>query len=125
MFVNTKHGTAGSWTYGAWVAVTTVDKDSYSNTNVKNESLVARRQGNVVSVVSSGDATSIPASTWTLYVTMAAKYAPSEKLFVNLGNNANGSQFARFDTDGKVQLYSTTAITRATNFAFATTYIVD
>lgn len=118
-------GTAGSWTFGAWVAVTTVDKNSYSNTNVKSGGLTARRQNNVVSVISSGDATSIPASTWTLYVTMASKYAPSDQLFVNLGNNANASQFARFDTDGKVYLYSTTAITRATNFAFQATYIVD
>ena len=118
-------GTAGSWTFGAWVAVTTVDKDSYSNTNVKSGGLSARRQNNVVSVISSGDATSIPASTWTLYVTMASKYAPSDQLFVNLGNNANARQFARFDTNGKVYLYSTTAITQATNFAFSVTYIVD
>ena len=117
--------TAGSWTFGSWIPVTAVDKDSYSNTTVKDGSLVARRQGNVVSITSSDGAKSVAARTWTLYVTLAAKYAPSERMYVSLGNNANANQFVRIDTDGKVYLYSTTAISSATNFGFSATYIVD
>ena len=118
---------SGNVVYGAWrkVLYSAVEKNAYSNTNVKRGECIARRQGNVVSINCAGDAVSIPAATVTDYVTVASKYAPSEIMYVNLANNPAQGKFAIISPNGKVQLYSASAITSAQNFAFSVTYIVD
>lgn len=114
-----------SWEAAIKFVTTAVEKNTYSNTSVKRGECIARRQGNVVTLNCAGDAVSIPAATVTDYVTVAAKYAPSEIMYVNLANNPAQGKFAIVSPNGKVQLYSASAITSAQNFAFSVTYIVD
>lgn len=114
-----------SWDAAIKFVTTAVEKNAYSNTSIKRGECIARKQGNVVSINCAGDAVSIPAATVTDYVTIASKYAPSEIMYVNLANNPAQGKFAVINPNGKVQLYSSVAISSATNFAFHVTYIVD
>lgn len=114
-----------SWSYSAWYRTAIVSKNSYQNTTIKKGECICRRQGNVVSIVASGDAVSIPSNTLTDWVSIGSQYIPSDVLYVSLGNNPIVGKFAVINTNGKVQLYSNTTISSATNFAFMATYIVD
>jgi hypothetical protein len=122
-------GTAGSWQFNPWMAVPYAQmwKDRYSNTNIKNGECVARRNGQTVYINCDGDAKSIAAGTVTDYVTLGSQYRPSETIRCAIQNKGeyNSVQFAIINTNGKVQLYSSVAISSATNFAFHVTYIVD
>lgn len=121
-------GSIGVFAYGAWnkVVTTEVEKDTYSNTSVKGGALIARRQGNVVSINSAEDAVAVTANTWVPYVQLGARYRPNETVFVPIANVGTVySRWVRITTDGWVYLYSTTAVTSASNFGFSTSYIVD
>lgn len=116
-----------AWAKNAIKFVTTeVEKTIYSNTSVKRGELIARRQGNVVTINSPNDAISVTASTWVPYVKLDAQYRPSETTYVPVGNAGTAfSRWARIDTDGNVYLYTQQAVTSAQNFGFSTSYIVD
>ena len=123
-------GTAGSWQFNPWRAVPYAQmwKDRYSNTNIKNGECVARRNGQIVYINSAEDAVGVAAGTLVTYVTLDAKYRPNETIrwaIQNKAGNDTSTQFVTINTNGTVQLYSSVAITRATNFAFGGTYIVD
>lgn len=121
------NGTPNNWTYGAWykVCTTQVEKDTYTNTSVKNGSAVCRRQGNVVDIVATGDVRSLSANTFVTWVTIDAKYRPTENRFIPVANGGVNGRFAVINADGRIQIYSTTAISSAQDFAFNLTYIVD
>ena len=102
-----------------------VSKDSYSNTNVKNGSAICRRQGNIVDIVAIGDVRSLSANTFVTWVTIAEKYRPAENRFIPVANGGTNGRFAVINADGRIQIYSTTAISSAQSFAFNITYIVD
>ena len=121
-------GTPLAWTSWRQLQFANVDKNEYTNTSVKSGSLVARRQGNVVNINSANDAVGIAAGTLVTYVTLDTKYRPNETIRLAIQNKAGNdtsTQFVTINTNGTVQLYSSVAITRATNFAFSGTYIVD
>lgn len=113
--------------YGAWnkIVTTQVEKDTYANTSVKNGSAVCRRQGNVVDIVATGDVRSLSANTFVTWVTIDAKYRPTENRFIPVANGGVNGRFAVINADGRIQIYSTTAISSAQSFAFNITYIVD
>ena len=112
-------------TYEKWYRCDIVQKDSYSNTNVKNGSAICRRQGNVVSIIATGDVTSMSANTFVTWVTIGVQYRPTENHFAVVANGGVNGRFACINADGRIQLYSTTAINSAQSFAFEITYIVD
>lgn len=118
--------TSTTWTYGPWLRFALgVTKDTYTNTSVKAGSLTARRNGNVVAIISTGNAVSVPAGSWKTYVTLAAQYRPSEEINAPVTNAYGDVKTVRIRTNGNVDLYSATAITSASNFSFNVTYIVD
>lgn len=118
--------TSTTWTYGTWMQVSIgVSKDTYANTAMKAGNLIARRNGNVVYIVSTGNATSVAGGNWRTYVTIAAKYRPSEETFATVTNAYGEVKTARIRTNGNVDLYTGTTISSASNFAFTATYIVD
>lgn len=102
-----------------------VSKDSYTNTNVKNGSAICRRQGNVVSIVAQGGVSSLAANSYVTWVTIGEKYRPTETQFVNVSNGVVSGRFAVINTDGTIQIFSSTTISSSTNFAFNITYVVD
>ena len=116
---------SATWGYTSWFMAERVMKDSYSNTNVKNGSAICRRQGNVVSIRADGGVSNLSANTYTDWVTIGTKYRPTETQFVNVSNGVVSGRFAVINTNGKIQLFSSTAISTSTNFAFNITYIVD
>lgn len=113
-----------AWEAAVKFVTTAVEKNSYSNTAVKNGALIARRQGNVVYLNSPNDAVSVPANTWTTYVTIGERYRPTEEVLVPVANT-QASRWIRVSTNGKVELYTGSAITSAQNYGFCVTYIVD
>lgn len=116
----------GTYTYYTWQPGSIgVSKDTYSNTSMKSGDLIARRNGNVVNIVSSGNAVSVAAGNWRNYVTIAEKYRPSEETYAVVTNAYGEVKTARIRTNGNVDLYTGTSITSASNFAFTATYIVD
>jgi len=118
----------GSWTFGAWykICTTEVEKATYANTSVKKGALIARRQGNVVSINSADDAVGVTANTWVPYVQLGARYRPNETVYVPCANVGTVySRWVRIANDGWVYLFSSTAVSSASNFGFSTTYIVD
>lgn len=118
--------TSTTWTYGTWMQVSIgVSKDTYDNTNMKAGNLIARRNGNVVNILSTGNATSVAAGNWRTYVTIGAKYRPSEETPAIVTNAYGEVKTVRIRTNGNVDLYTGTSITSASNFAFTATYIVD
>ena len=116
---------SATWGFTSWFMAERVMKDSYSNTNVKNGSAICRRQGNVVSIRADGGVSNLSANTYTDWVTIGTKYRPTETQFVNVSNGVVSGRFAVINTNGKIQLFSSTAISTSTNFAFNITYIVD
>lgn len=116
----------GSYYYYPWQPVSIgVSKDTYSNASMKTGELIARRNGNVVNIVSSGNAISVASGNWRNYVTIAEKYRPSEEIYAIVTNAYGEVKTARIRTNGMVDLYTGTSITSASNFAFTATYIVD
>lgn len=107
------------------LVTTEVEKATYTNTSVKNGSAICRRQGNVVDIVATGDVRSLSANTFVTWVTIDAKYRPTENHFVPVASGGVNGRFAVINADGRIQIYSTTAITSAQSFAFNITYIVD
>ena len=107
------------------LATTEVEKSTYSNTSVKDGSAICRRQGNVVDIVATGDVKNLSANTFVTWVTIDAKYRPTENRFIPVANGGVNGRFAVINADGRIQIYSTTAISSAQSFAFNITYIVD
>jgi len=125
IFIRSKTGSPLAWTRWRQVVTDIVEKATYSNTSVKQGECVCRRQGNVICISAENDAVSVPANTFTDWVTIGERFRPNEIKRVPLGNNSGTTRWAVINTNGKVQLFSSTAITSATNFAFEATYIVD
>lgn len=117
----------GSWAKNAIQFVTTeVEKATYSNTSVKKGALIARRQGNVVSINSADDAVSVTANTWVPYIQLGERYRPNETVYVPAANVGTAfSRWIRIANDGWIYLFSSTAVGSASNFGFSTSYIVD
>ena len=117
--------TSTTWTYGTWMQVSIgVSEDTYTNTAMKAGNLVARRNGNVVTILSTGNATSVASGNWRTYVTIAAKYRPKEETPAIVTNAYGEIKTARIRTNGNVDLYTGTTISSASNFSFTATYIV-
>ena len=114
-----------SWSTAEKFVTTEVEKATYSNTSVKNGSAICRRQGNVVSIVATGDCPSLSANTSTEWVTLGERFRPTENQYIPVANGGVNGRFIIINTNGKVYLYSTTAFTSAQSFAFTATYIVD
>ncbi len=126
IFVRSKTGSPLAWTGWKQAVTNIIEKDTYENTSVKRGELIARRQGNVVTINSPNDAISVTANTWVHYVTLGTRYRPSETTYVPVGNAGTAfSRWVRIATDGNVYLYTQQAVTSAQNFGFSTSYIVD
>ena len=126
IFVRSKTGSPLAWTGWKQAVTNIIEKDTYANTSVKRGALVARRQGNVVSINSADDAVGVTANTWVAYVQLGARYRPNETVYVPCANvGTSFSRWIRIAPDGWVYLFSTTAVGSASNFGFSTTYIVD
>ncbi len=116
-----------SWARNAIKFVTTeVEKATYANTSVKKGALIARRQGNMVSINSADDAVGVTANTWVPYVQLGTRYRPNETIYVPAANVGTVySRWIRIANDGWVYLFSSTAVSSASNFGFSVSYIVD
>lgn len=123
---------SGSWT---WYTVpltnvtddntSKVQKATYNNTSVKNGECVCRRQGNVVSINAVGDCVSLTANTVTDWVTIDSKFRPKEPIYVAVANGGVNGRYAIINTNGKIQLFSTSAFSSPNAFAISTSFIVD
>ena len=76
-------------------------------------------------MTSSGDFVNLPKGQWTILTSsLPTDMRPRQTVYTRVQNNVNMIVMA-ITTDGRVQIYNyATAITAATNGAFAETYIV-
>jgi len=126
IYIRSKTGSPLAWTRWRQVVTDIVEKATYANTSVKKGALIARRQGNVVSINSADDAVSVTANTWVAYVQLGERYRPNETVYVPAANVGTAfSRWIRIAPDGWVYLFSTTAVGSTSNFGFSTSYIVD
>lgn len=114
------------WSDVVKLVTNAVEKTTYANTSVKKGALIARRQGNMVSINSAEDAVGVTANTWVPYVQLGTRYRPNETIYVPAANVGTVySRWIRIANDGWVYLFSSTAVSSASNFGFSVSYIVD